>query len=566
MIKKFKLSFLEIPLALLGFLIAWDWLGRHALGGPLSTDSNGYMNLALNPAVDASVMNRFMHIYMMRVFLKLAPTPLTGFQYYWAFLLAATALLVYINARSITSRSTFIHGLLAVGIFFTIPEFAQEAGMAGVDMAAMFMIMVMVTFFVLSVRRQHRSTWLLGGLGFVFFLALRTKETALVTALLFIGLGVEDGQFRFKELWHRLVYVIAGLLAGIVFFAMLNWILVGDPLFGWRLSNIRDFLSNYVGPTTGQSRTDAVSGNWYSAYILGVIYIPFILYLIGGIRFSHDLDLGQKLVWCLPLALVCFVCLFTSITWGPRFLLPAVPIICLLGPQFLDFSIPEENRERVKLLIISVIALGLLLTLRLAMRVLVPRMGWNIDLFYVTFYVPAVLSSILAISFLWKRFSASISIVGAVLIIALVVTPVVTNARTMLKAKNRTESNLVYYPYSAFKDEIHFTPGMKMFVSFDAWNTLGVGGYCNTTDDVRDIFNVVFDASSTRSNFTVPYYLAKYATQSELDADATQASYTYLLLSTEDWHKLPSAERLTLEQHYTLSEDPLGRLEFLKTK
>jgi hypothetical protein len=566
MIKKLKLSFLEIVLAMVGSITVWYLLANYALGGPLSTDSNSYIDLALNPAINTRVPNRYFHIFLMRPFLKLAPTPLTGFQDYWAFLIAATALMVYVNARSITTRSNFIHGLLAVGIFFSIPLFAQQAGMAGVDTAAMFMVMVMVTVFLASVHQRHQSKWLLAGLGFLFFLAFKTKETTLVTALLFIGLGFEDGRFHFKAFLNRMVYVVAGLLGGIVFFALLCWIMLGDPLFGWRLSNLRDFLSAYVGPTTAQSQTQAVSANWFTAYLLGAIYIPFILYLISGFQVHPEPEWGQKLVWWLPLAVVCFVSLFTSTSWGPNYIMAALPIISLLGPQFLELSLPEGHRERMKIGMITVLTLGAVLVIRLALRTLIPRMGWNSSLFYVGVYESFFLSIILAMTFLWKRSSASISALVAVLILALLVSPLASNARLMSKGENRAESSLVYYPYSAFAEEIHFTPSMKMFVSFGAWNILGVSVYCNTLDDVKDVFNAYFDASSKRSNFIVPYYLAVHATQAELDTAVTKSSFRYLLMSSTDWQAIPAGTRAALEQHYSLFKDKKGLLVFLQAK
>jgi hypothetical protein len=560
MVKKILISYLEIPLSILAFLVVWYLLGHYALGGPLSNDSIAYMNAGLNHVADTYILNRYFHVFLMAVFLKLAPMPLTGFQYYWAFLLAATALLVYYNARYFTSRSNFIHGFLAVGIFFSFRFFATYAGMAGVDMTTMFMVMVIVTVFMVSVHRQHQSKWILVALGFLFFLGFKTKETTLVTGILFIGLGFQDGQFRSKVLWKQLVYVAVGLLGGIVFFALLNWIMLGDPLFGLRLSNIREFLSTYVTYTTGQSQRDASSGNWYTAYLLGVTYIPFVLYLISGIRVSPDLDPGRRLVWWLPLASICFVSLTTSIAWGPRFLLLVLPLISLLGPQFLDLTIPAGVQERIKTGAWAAIALGLLLAIRLIMHFLVPRMGLDASLFYVSVYETVTISIILAISFLWKRFPPSRSLIIAVLIVALIASPVFSNARTMLKAENRTNSNLVFYPYAAFSGEIHFSNGMQMYVSLNAWGALNVSAYCKSLDGVVDLFNIYFDASSKRSNFTVPFDPAT------IGVDVVRTSYTYILMSKVDWQAVPEATRFTLEQRYNLLEDRKGLLVFLKPK
>jgi hypothetical protein len=221
---------------------------------------------------------------------------------------------------------------------------------------------------------------------------------------------------------------------------------------------------------------------------------------------------------------------------------------------------PAGGRERIKTGIFSADALGAVLVIRLAMRSIVPRRGWNTSLFYVTVYEPAILSIIHAISFLWKRFSTSVSVIVAVLIIVLIVSPWVANTKMMLNAQNRATSNLMFYPCSAFSGEIHFTTGMEMFISLNAWETLKVSVYCKSLDGVVDLFNIYFDASSTRSNIAIP------SDPAAIGADVTRTSYTYILMSKTDWQSIPDATRSALEQRYNLLEENKGLLVFLQAK
>jgi len=560
MSKKLSLSYLEIPVIILAFFAGWYLLGHYALGGPLSTDITVYMNVGMNHIENTFILNRYFHVFLEVVFLKLAPTPLIGFQYFWAFLMAATALLVYYNTRSFTSRSNFIHGLLAVGIFFSFQFFAQTAGIAYVDITAMFMVMVVVTIFMVSARWQHRSKWILILLGALFYLAFKTKETTLISGLLFIGLGFQDGEFQFKAFLKNIAYLLVGIVVGIIFFAMLSWIILGDPFFGLRPKEFYDFFMASVRSAPNATQEVAVLGNWYTAFFLQVFYIPFILFILAGIKPNQDLDLSHRLIWCLPLGLIIFVSLSANITWGPRFLLPAIPIICVLTPQFLNFEIPCSARERIRAAILFLIEIALILILRIIMRYALPKIGLDTTLFFVNIYESAILSIILAISFLWKRFITSISIVVAVLILALIASPIVSNVKMMLKSPNRAESDLTFYPYSSFSEEIHFQQDMKMFVSFNAWKVLGVSGYCNTLDDVLDLFNIYFNASSTRNNFTVS------SDPTLISSIVTSTSYSYILISEGDWQAIPDSEQSILEQRYIQIEDKQSLLVFLQAK
>jgi hypothetical protein len=122
------LARLDLILAIIGSGSIGVLLARYALGGPLSTDILLYMNAGLNPIKETFILNRYFHVFLEGLFLRSAPSPLIGYQYYWAFLIAATAFFVYYNARSFTKTSTIIHGLLAAAFFLSVRYFAAEAG------------------------------------------------------------------------------------------------------------------------------------------------------------------------------------------------------------------------------------------------------------------------------------------------------------------------------------------------------------------------------------------------------------------------------------------------------
>jgi hypothetical protein len=563
-IKKINLSKLEFVIAFIGSVLLGIFLAIHAVGGPISTDVLLYMNSGLNRIEDTLNLNRYFHIFLESLFLNAAPTPLVGFQYFWAFLIATTTLLIYLNARSFTSQSNPFHGLLAIAIFFSIATITEWAGVAGADTTAMFMVMVMVTVFMFLIRSQHRSKWLLAALGFLFYLSFKTKETTLITGLLIVGLGFSENKFDLLYFRKQIGYVLVGFLAGVVFFAIISWIVLGDPLFGLRFSNIRDFATTYVPAATGVSHLEPITENLYTKYLFQALYIPFALYLVSGIKTSPDLDPARRVIWWLPLAITVFVSLTTDVKWwNPRFLLPALPLISLLAPQFLNFTIPASTREKIKWGAFFSIGMVLVLLVRLVMRYLLPKIGWDISAFLVYIFEPFLFSILLALLFFWKHSSLGRSILITVLLIAILTSPLIRSFKIMVEARpNQVLSGKMFYPFSSFSEEIRYSPDMRFYIADDVWETMGVSGYAKNQDELLSLFNVYFDASSTRENFPlIDKSVDKYQ-------DLLASNYTYVLLSTIDWQNItadPQARTL-LEQNYQVFFDQQGLLVFLKAR
>ena len=78
------------------FFAAWIWFIFHS-GGPCCKDDVTYMHLAQFPEKHAYILNRYFHIYFMKLFLWIAG-PMQGIKIFWSFLTASTGLMVYISA------------------------------------------------------------------------------------------------------------------------------------------------------------------------------------------------------------------------------------------------------------------------------------------------------------------------------------------------------------------------------------------------------------------------------------------------------------------------------------
>ncbi len=83
------------------------------------------------------------------------------------------------SARLFSEKSTVFHALLGIGVFFSISAIGELAGIALVDVPAMFMVALLITLYILSARKEHKAPYGIVVWGTVFYLALRTKETTL---------------------------------------------------------------------------------------------------------------------------------------------------------------------------------------------------------------------------------------------------------------------------------------------------------------------------------------------------------------------------------------------------
>ena len=564
--RNFKISRLvEIAIVFLGFIALFLWLAKFALGGPVSTDVIWYMNAGLNGIKDTFILNRYFHVFLQKLFLTTASTPLIGLQNYWSFLIAGTSLLIYLSARNLTAHNKPLHGFLAVILLFTTGIVADTAGLPLVDLTAMFMVLLFAAVYIASVRQRHKTKILLMFLGALFFLAFKTKETTLPIGVLFLGLFIDDDKtLHVNAFLHRIGYVIAGIFTGVVFFTVLNWILLGDPLFGFRPNEFTKFMGTYI-PLTLQNEKYSGSGNWYISHMFTYLWIPFTLYLMSGIKPTYITlgNRGVRLVWLLPLLSIIMVTMSVGNLYGymQRFIFPAIPIICLLGPQFLNFEFGGSSDRRQHIMAYSIFVVGLLAigAIRILVKDSLQDKGWDVATYMTSVFIPLLFSAILAFVFLWRRLSVNISVLISVLIIAISAIPISHNIKQLVIAQpNRIFSEKLFHPFSAFADEISNTPDMKFYIS-RVWPA-EQSYYAKDRVEISSLFNVYFDTDSSKTNFIIPEEV------SDIPADLRKSAYSYVLLRDEDWRAVleePGLEAF-LEKDYRIFSDETGGLVLLK--
>ncbi len=563
-----RLSRIEIAIAIAAATLLGFVLARYAPGGPLSTDVLWYINVGLNGLKDPFILNRYFHVFLQLFFIRTAPTPLIGVQNFWAFLTAGAAFLIYVNARLCSSKSNALHGLLAVGFFFTLKDTASWAGTPWADMTAMVMVLLIITFYFLSIRSNNQIKWLVIILGVLVYLGFRTKEVVLITCLLLPGLGfTNETHFDRKLFLKNIAYLFAGVIAGVFIYGVLGWIILKDPFFGLRLSEIQEFKTTYLAVNIGGSIQPGTD-NWYTAFALEVVYVPFILYVISGIRTGAESPLPYRLAWLIPLFNLLYVIFILVNRSGfvTRFVLPGLAAIFFLAPQFLESIHPATTRGKVRLGLVLVAGLLLPVLVRFGIRPLVYRAGMDFGQFLEIMFHPVILTILLATLFLSKRSSVMNLLVEVMCVSGLMISPLISNARMMfLDRPAQTLSRFQFYPFSQFDKEIHYSPGMQMYVSSNiSDNTITINdmGSRMLSDDRIELacmFNVYFNARANRYNFTFSYDSPHKAD------DILAANYTYVLLTTQDWQGFTAhpAQLAQIEAKYQVFHDTENLVVFL---
>ena len=554
---------LEIILSILFFIGIWTGLSFNT-GGPIYSDELLYIEIGLNNESAPNYGNRYFHVYLQKLFMAVAPTPLIGIRIYWAFMIALTALLVYWCARIFLKESTAIHGLLAVAIFLSYKFISSYAGVTSVDIAAMMMSTSLVFTYLLYQRTEKK--WLLYGLGAFIFLAFKTKETTLFSNVVLIGFFFDkDGKFAFKNILPSLKNLFVGFLGAIGLFIILDSIFLGQPFFAISPNTFKEIFQNYA--YTGGFRVEPTS--WYQTYLLDDIMIPFLLFLVAGIKLStRQITPQKKIVWVFPLLLVSFITLnMLKIPWGfiERFYFPALPVIAFLAPQFISLNIPAERKGRQQLAIVVLAALLLVVVMRQFGMRYVGQIDWTYGKFLESIYFPILLSVLLGLMIVVEK--QNLLTVGIILfcLVSWILPQVSYNYKYIyVEPTTHAKFQIKYYPFLEFQDDIVVSNDVKMYTTTTIFeNTVENEDHMFSDNpyDILGMYNVLYDQRTKRENLTLSYQ------QGDIPEQILADHYDFIIMSIDDWQYLKdeSPEILAeLEQNYSTQFDEDQILVFMK--
>ena len=540
-----RVSKLEKVISVLLFILTWVVLAMQG-GHPIFSDELLYIDAGLNNTQVPSYGNRYFHVYLQKLFMALAPTPVNGIGIYWGFLIALTALLVYWNARLFFKHSSPLHGIIALAIFFSYRFIAQYCGVTSVDITAMVMVLVLLTIYLVFIRSGRKLIWAPFVLGAVAFLCFKTKETTLFSFVILLGLFFDDqGKFSLNNLIPILKPLAIGFALAVGLFILLDTIFLHNPFFAISPATLSEVFKNYA--YTGSFRREPSS---YYNYLLVTLMLPFLLYLASGIkRYDSEISPTLKIVWLFPLVLAFFMTLnMLKIPWGfiERFYFPALPVIALLAPQFIDFKWPKTIPEKIRYFGLLLLGVGLVFILRRTFMGWTSEIQWDYGRFLDTIYYPLLISILLAFILLIRRFTWMSSIIPLICIFALLLAPLAHTYKYIFRVPNTTASfNLLYYPFIAFEEKIHYSPEMSFYLSPNIENELHMLSL--NRDELVAMFNVFFDGRARQSNFTIGWEPEKIL------EDITRQTYDYVLLTGVDWNNISAnlIDKNSLEEIYT---------------
>ncbi|MFW5713075.1 MAG: hypothetical protein ACOCYU_00205 [Brevefilum sp.] len=520
-----------ITSAIIGFMFA-----TYAQGGPNSSDLTYYMNIGLNGLKETFVLNRYFHIFLQQIFIELASYPMEGYHMFWGFLMGLNTFMIFISARKALVKSNFLHGILAVLIFFSISIIGDISGVIVVDLTAMTMMTALLTVYILSANKEHANPWIIGSFGVLLFLAFKTKETTLPAWVLLIGMGwIDKESFKIKNFLKNMIWVAGGVLVGAVIFAILNWIFLEDPLFGFRPREWREFSQTYVSYSSNVLATlnalgDGNLDNWYEGYWFEYTLMPFLFFLIGGVKLGRKVSIPRKVLWLVPLALIVFLIISINnrIGYLPRFGMPVLGILSILAPQFIDLRIPESKAARKKFFAFLAAGLALVVGIRLVMQLVIPAQNYHLGSVVTLVYYPLLITLLLASLFMFRD-NALWNLINFLILFSLVISPISSNYRLMfVQRPNQDIYEQVVFVFSEYEDIIDYEPDMR-FYAVDTVFTKSVLRIGKNIDELVALFNVYFDARATRENFV-------YAEEPQDVADDILAEeYDYVLMASENW-------------------------------
>ncbi len=511
-----------------GFICLWLFLNKYALGGPNSSDVTWYYHVGASNLKEPFILNRYFHIFLQKFFVGTQPDPIQGLQFFWSFLVASTAMILYLGARLLSPASSPWNGLLALVLFFSLPAIREVSGIPYVDVTAMMMLSALLLVYVLSANVDHQKRSLLILFGCLLFLGFKTKETVLPGAIMLLGFGIKDSRIAWRLWGKRVLWILVGLLTGLVLFTLLNALVLHDVLFGLRPEDIASYLGSYFKGTS-LAPDPSITQNWIDGFFLPTAFIPLILYVISGIQVSSKVNLNRQVLWLLPLAFILLLTLSINNKWGyqTRFALPVLPIFCVLSAQIFESPANLTRREHLALIMGGVIlaasSVGILS---------LPRAS-----FYLIFAPLLFIALLIVLFFVNSRKFRSWFLLALLFLVSVV--PIYENFYAMVREQaNRQAFSRTMLPFTSFVDELRLTADNRLLVDAQVNSTAPLKIMKNE-DELFTTYNIAFDANTSRQNFRLANSL------DELTQGISSADYEYVLLGVETWFQLEKDPLLT---------------------
>ncbi|HPS55476.1 MAG TPA: hypothetical protein PLP05_07760, partial [Sedimentisphaerales bacterium] len=544
-------------------LIAAVWTFFY-VGISIEWDDLFYMNLSQYTTKQGWVLNRYGHVYLQKIFMFLLNDAIAGAKAYWCFLFFSTSLLVYYCAKLISDKKSYLVAVISMLFFISQPLFAHYAGCTFADITIMFLSMLGMFIYlgVLCDDSKHRN-WFIFLLGMIFLWAVKSKETGICLAPLFLSLGQDSsGSRSFKRFITETKFAITGILSAYLILMLCDLVFMGDFFFSLRPSSWNDVLGfNFrVHPK------DKPMTSWYSYISSLALFGPFLLYIIAGCKLPEKDPTGKKaFAWLVPLVVLFFLG-FIRGRWHivPRYIAPIIAGVCVWAGQFFEFDFKDKKFfEKLNISISKkLIAVVFAILAFIVLLIIMSKVPHCVKTFRVkdeaTFYsvaiMPFAVTLLLAVSALSKKRGFTAWFFTILAFFMLIYFPLTQGLKSLKNEDVKNSSEWRYQPYKSFGDQLRFDKDVKILISKDIYSKSWMLG----RDDRSHcwMFNIFFNK--------------KFEYEQFIDAefnDITALDYTFAFLTFDDWNKL-SENKLTaqLQQKYEIKTDKNIGIVFLKKR
>lgn len=554
---------LEALLVVGALVPVYLWLSRLAAGAN-QWDDLLYLHTALNPEPLAAILNRYAHIYWLRILYLLDGDIFTAARHYWAFIVVGTVALTYTAAR-LLGRSRLMGAAASVVILGQFWLF-EINGSPLADFSVMWMICAGVVVYLLLFRVQGwRRQGLLVLFGLILYLAFRMKETGAALAFLVVGMGWLEGEkFQLRSILGSAAWILAGVLAGVVLMTVLDGIFLGDPWFAFRPSSYQKLASFNFGEWETWNFERSIESRMLRFLVADISALSILGLYFVGLRKPASRSWAEQVLWMLPLAVILF--LFAS-RFQPqiRYLYIVIPLMVVLALAQYRAEDPARPRDMLlgwgaAALLLAVYGLG-----QPYLRAFVARGNWEMIPFHGAVIVP-LLTGVLAGGYaLIKTWNRAMIAVPAAIFLMMFLPFVQYNRHIMETQKYNLPVVSRYYPYEVFRSEITYSPDMKIFVSNQLSDSarnrdtkrFAYGMLGRNDNSQAWVFNLFFTQRARMDQFVMG--------KEEVYLENPQA-YDYAFIPYESWFALSDKTRIQLEDRIQVQADPDELFVFITPK
>lgn len=528
--------------------LATLWFARFAYlrgGFVVGSDMEIYLDVGLRRVADPFLINRYVHVYALRLAALLAGSTLAGMRLYSASVAGLTMILTYASARFLTKSANLANGTIAILLTLSIPLLVRLVLGPSVDTTLMVIVLAFVAIYLLYTRQVRVGPWMLVSMGVLFVFAIRSKEVAWALITFFPGLGITgSGSFSWSLMLQRLRFFGAGVVLGLLTVVIANAIFIGKPFFGLRPADI----SQYIADWSSQIRSKSEPASTLSQLVIVDNSTIFALYLAAGLWFGKSMAKPTRLIWLFPLALAGFLLIATTRTnWYivPRGFLPGLAVMSLLASRILDVRLPPSRAS------ISLLAVAVVIGAGLAIFGYVTKDGLTYSAYFQQALAPALLGIALALTIISQSRERSGWAVF-VLLFAVAGFSAILNVRTITSNLEHTGWRSRYSLPLAFRDQMDVADPFDAFFSSESLDSI-LGA--DNRDELAVLVNVALDGATVRADYQIG------GVDESLIQSMESAAHKYVVVTSSEWDWLRTApqDRPEWRARYDAFEEPKAR-------